>query len=46
MGVLHNDMKDPNILAFNLGGQRVFKITDFGGSIISEKNKKNYLIAS
>ena len=35
--VLHNDLKDPNILVFNINGKTVNKITDYGGSILYNK---------
>ena len=37
-GIIHNDIKDPNILVFNNNGVKVYKLTDFGCSIITEKN--------
>ena len=35
---IHNDVKDPNILIFNINGKRVYKIGDYGGSVIYKKN--------
>ena len=42
-GIIHNDIKDPNIFVFNLGGKKVYKITDFGGCIILKKKKDSDL---
>ena len=35
-GIIHNDIKDPNILVFNSEGKKVYKITNFESKFNSQ----------
>jgi serine/threonine protein kinase len=33
--IIHNDIKDKNVLVFNAGAKKVVKFTDFGSFLLS-----------